>query len=195
MPEQLHQGCPYSALQIAFLTYDLLQVYHTCSCRFVYSAMKQFLIQRGVEQEEDRVAEDSPDNCSTQGEASTSKIIKVISRGHAVGYNSEREEEFPWLLRLKNDSGIVTGMLNGICKMHKTDNKYNKSRVWSGTPCTCIRKDSVRRHSQFLQHKDGVEKELAREQSSCDGGLQQAFQTQLSFNKAAVKTAMQCLYW
>ena len=151
--------------------------------------MKRFLIQRGVE---DRVAEDSPDNCSTQGEASTSK---VGSRGHAVGYKSEWEEEFPWLLPLKNDSGVVTGMLCRTCKRHKTENKYNKSRVWSGTPCTCIRKDSVRRHSQSLQHKDGVEKELAREQSSRDGGLQQAFQTQLSLNKAAVKSAMQCLYW
>ena len=59
----------------------------------------------------------------------------------------------------------------------------------------CIRKDSVRRHSQTMQHKDGVEKELAREQSSRDGGLPQAFQTQVSLNKAAVKTAMQCLYW
>ena len=63
--------------------------------------MKRFLIQRGVEQEEDRVAEDSPDNCSTQGEASTSKRIKVRSRGHAVGYNSKWEEEFTWLLPLK----------------------------------------------------------------------------------------------
>ena len=90
---------------------------------------------------------------------------------------------------------IVTAMLCRICKRHKTENKYNKSRVWSDTPCICIRKDSVRRHSQSLQHKDGFEKELAREQSSRDGGLQQAFQSQLSLTKAAVKTAMQCLYW
>ena len=27
------------------------------------------------------------------------------------------------------------------------------------------------------------------------GGIQQAFQTQISLNKAALKTAMQCLYW
>ena len=60
------------------------------------------------------------------------------------------------------------------------------------TPSTCMRKDSVRRHSQSLQHKEAVTKELAREGSSKDGGIQQAFQTQ---NKAALKTAMQCLYW
>ena len=44
-----------------------------------------------------------------------------------------------------------------ICKRHKAENKYKKSTVWSDTPCVCIRKDSVRRHSQTLQHKDGVE--------------------------------------
>lgn len=38
-------------------------------------------------------------------------------------------------------------------------------------------------------------KELAWEQSSRDGGIQQAFQIQLSLSKAADKTAMQCLCW
>lgn len=33
---------------------------------------------------------------------------------------------------------------------------------------------------------------MIREQSSCDGGIRQAFQTQLSLSEAAVKTAMQC---
>ena len=112
-----------------------------------------------------------------------------------MGYNSKWEEEFPWLLTVKNDSGIVTEMLCRTCKKHKTESKYNKSTVWSEIPCACIRKDSVRRHSQTLQHKDGVEKELAREQSSRDGGLLQAIQTQIALNRAAVKTAMQCLYW
>ena len=124
-----------------------------------------------------------------------SKRVKVGGRGHAVVYNSDWELEFPWLMPLKNESGMVKGMLCSICKRHKTENKYNKSTVWNVTPCTCIRKDSVRRHSQSLQHKDGVEKELYREQSSCDGGIQQAFQTQLTLNMAAVKAAMQCLYW
>ena len=59
----------------------------------------------------------------------------------------------------------------------------------------CIRKDSFRKQSQSLQHKDGVEKEQARERSSHDGRLQQVLQTQVSFNEAAIKTVMQCLYW
>ena len=56
--------------------------------------------------------------------------------------------------------------------------------------CVLEKTASVCRHSQSLQHKDGVEQELAREQSSRDGGLPQAFQTHISLNKAAVKTAM-----
>ena len=59
----------------------------------------------------------------------------------------------------------------------------------------CIRKDSVHRHSESLQHKEAISKEMDRERSSVDGGIQQAFQEQVSMNRAALKTAMQCLYW
>lgn len=80
--------------------------------------MKRFLIQRRVEQEEDDEAEDYLENCSTQPEASTSKRVKAGSKGDAVVYNSEWEGEFPWLLSLTNESGIVTGMVCRICKRH-----------------------------------------------------------------------------
>ena len=66
--------------------------------------------------------------------------------------------------------GIVTGMLCRLCRRHKTGNKYNKTTVWSETSCVCLRKDSVCRHSKSLHHKEAVEKELARERSSRDGG-------------------------
>ena len=82
-------------------------------------------------------------------------------------------------------SGEVIGMLCRLCRRHKTGNKYNKTTVWSETPCVCLRKDSVRRHSESLQHKEAVEKELAREHSCRDGGIQQAFQTHILLNKAA----------
>ena len=70
--------------------------------------------------------------------------IKVGSRGHAVGHNFEWEKEFPWLLPLQNDSGIVTAMLCRICKRHKTENKYNISRVWSDTPCRVLPRNFLR---------------------------------------------------
>ena len=58
-----------------------------------------------------------------------------------------------------------------------------------------MRKDSVRRHSLSQQHEQGTERELCRQQSSRDGGIERAFQTQAALNKAAIKVAMECLYW
>ena len=40
--------------------------------------------------------------------------------------------------------------------------KYNHSTVWNETPCICLRKDSIRRHSLSLQHMEAVERELCR---------------------------------
>ena len=114
---------------------------------------------------------------------------------HVVGYNSKWEEEFPWLIPKRNEAGVVTGMFCSWCVRHKTKNKQNHAAVWNVTPCVCIRKDSVRRHSLSLQHKEATEKEQSREGSSRDGGIEQAFQKQLSLNKGAIKIAMECLYW
>ncbi len=60
-------------------------------------------------------------------------------------------------------------------------------------PIVCIRKDSVRRHSKSLQHKQAVKKEVDKEHSMQHGSIEQAFQSQIKLNKAAVKTAMQTL--
>ena len=74
---------------------------------------------------------------------------------------------------------------------HKTKNKFNQSAVWNETPCTSIRKDCVRRHSLSDQHREAVEKEVYRESSERNGGIQQAFQSQIELNMSAVKVAMQ----
>ncbi len=126
---------------------------------------------------------------------SAAKRQKFDSSKHLVAYVSKWEEEFNWLMPVKNSSGVVTGMLCQLCKRHKTVSKFNKSTVWSVTPCICIRKDSVRRHSKSLQHKQAVKKEVDREHSMQHGSIEQAFQSQIELNKAAVKTAMQTLYW
>ena len=101
-------------------------------------------------------------SCSGQKRAKKRKVGSTGTTKHTVGYQSKWENEFPWLLPEQNSMGAVTGMLCRYCKRHKTRNKYNKSMVWSETPCTCLRKDSVRRHSQSLQHKEAVTKELER---------------------------------
>ena len=104
------------------------------------------------------------------------------------------ESEYPWLVP-KKDNNEVVGMLCSLCMKHKCTGKYNHSKVWGETPCICLRKDSIRRHSLSLQHKEATDKELCRQQSIRDGGIAQAFQTQAALNKVAIKVAMECLYW
>ena len=129
--------------------------------------------------------------------SSASKRCRVSDTGskHVVGYNSKWREEFAWLVPERNDAGAVVGMFCSLCKRYNCKNKSNQSAVWNETPCICLRKDSVRRHSLSLQHKEAVEKEIYREGSSRDGGIEQAFQNQVSLNKSAIKIAMECLYW
>ena len=135
------------------------------------------------------------------GEASDSHLprdkrprIESDSSKHLVGYRRAWENEFSWLVAVESD-GNVTGMLCTLCKKHKTKNKYNHSTVWNSTPCTYFRKDTVRRHAKSVQHLDAVELETHRLAAERDGGIRQAFQSQLSLQKQAVTGAMQCLYW
>jgi hypothetical protein len=103
------------------------------------------------------------------------KRPRIDSSKHLVGYRRSWENDFPWLVAVESD-GSVTGMMCNLCKRHNTRNKYNQSTVWSSTPCTYFRKDSLGRHEK-------------------SGGIRQAFQAQISLQKQAIKGAMQCLYW
>ena len=120
--------------------------------------------------------------------------IESDSSKHLVGYRRAWEKEFPWLVAVES-GGTVTGMMCSVCKRHKTRNKYNQSTVWSSTPCTYFRKDSVGRHAKSAQHLEAVELETHRLAAGRSGGIRQAFQAQLSLQKQAIKGAMQCLYW
>ena len=46
-----------------------------------------------------------------------------------------------------------------------------------------------------MQHLGAVELETHRVAAEMDGGIAQAFQTQINLQKQAIKGAMQCLYW
>ena len=133
---------------------------------------------------------------STSAAPAASTSAAPAASKHAVGYSIEWEKDFPWLQPVRHvETGPVTGMLCCLCKKHKTKNKYNQTMVWSESPCTCIRRDSVRRHSLSNQHKTAMELELAREESVRTGGVRQAFQSQIALNRSAVKVALECLYW
>ena len=89
---------------------------------------------------------------------------------HVVGYKKQWEKEFSWLLCVY-EGGNAIGMMCRLCKRHHTKNKYNQSTVWSVTPCICVRKDSIRRHSKSAQHLCAVELESCRLASVKDGGI------------------------
>ena len=120
--------------------------------------------------------------------------IESNSSKHLMGYRRSWEKEFSWLVAVESD-GTVTGMMCTLCKRHKTKNRYNQSTVWSSTPCTYFRKDSVGRHAKSAQHLEAVELETHRLAAERSGGIRQAFQAQLSLQKQAIRGAMQCLYW
>ncbi len=84
--------------------------------------------------------------CSQAGADRASTSNSQVS-GHVVGYNIKWEEEYKWLVPYRDEVGVITGMFCELCIRYKCKNKYNHSAVWNETPCVCLRKDSVRRHS------------------------------------------------
>ena len=154
-----------------------------------------------AEPEEEELGAASPKRSRTDESEKGSAVTPVSaptasgSARHVVGYKAEWETEFSWLQAVRDETGLIVGMLCGLCKLHKTKNKYNQSAVWSESPCVSLRKDSVRRHSLSEQHKQAVELDVCREASDSTGGIEQAFQSQIALNRLAVKGAMQCLYW
>ena len=75
------------------------------------------------------------------------------SARHVVGYKAELETEFSWLQAVCDETGLTVGVLCCLCKLHKMKNKYNQSTVWRESPCVCLRKVSVCRHSLGEQNK------------------------------------------
>ena len=54
--------------------------------------------------------------------------------------------------------------------------------MWSETPCSCLCKDNVRRHS-LSQLKEATDRELCRQQSGRDGGISNTGSSQQSSHK------------
>ena len=55
-------------------------------------------------------------------------------------------------------------------------------------------KDSIRHHLKSDAHVKAVQLESVCQVADRNGGIEQAFQAQVSLQQAAVKGAMQCLY-
>ena len=82
-------------------------------------------------------------------------------------------------------------MLCSLCKRYSTKSKYNKTTVWSASPCICLRKDSVHRHASSVQHSNAVQLEKVRVAAGREGGIPQAFEAEISLQKQAIKGARQ----
>ena len=89
-------------------------------------------------------------------------------------------------------------MLCSLCKRYSTKSKYNKTTVWSASPCICLRKDSVHRHASSVprhtssvQHSNAVQLEKVRVAAEREGGIPQPFEAEISLQKQAIKGARQ----
>ena len=82
-----------------------------------------------------------PQGCSKDHD--DSETIAKASTKHALGYRSEWQVEFPWMVPTETQ-GRVTGIMCHLCKLHRTKNKFNQSHIWSETPCVYLRKDLVK---------------------------------------------------
>ena len=73
-------------------------------------------------------------------------------------------------MAVESDSEVAS-MLCSICKGYNTRNKYNQSTLWSATPCSCLRKNSLRCHAKSTQHVSAVELEIHRVAAERNGGI------------------------
>ena len=124
-------------------------------------------------------------SASSSGCSKRPRIESDTSK-HLVAYRASWENEFSWLSAVESD-GQVTGMLCRLCQRHKTKNKFNQSSVWSSTPCVSFGKDVRRRHAKSDQHNSAVELESHRVAPERDGGILQAFQSQISLQHKATQ--------
>ena len=80
-------------------------------------------------------------------------------------------------------------------KYHCTS-KYNHSTVWSETPCICICKDSVKRHSLQINTRRQWIKSFIGSRAPEVVVFSRLFRhKQLSTERPSRYVAMECLYW
>ena len=132
------------------------------------------------------------DSSSSSGSSSECKR----QAGHREGYYPALAEAYPFLVPVedRDNEGKVIGVLCSLCMKHETDQR-NHAGTWTSKPCSCIRKDVIDRHSKSAMHREAIEKETLRKQSSRDGGIARAFERQITAQRKAVVGAIKVMYW
>lgn len=75
----------------------------------------------------------------------------------------------------RDEAGRIIGVLCKLCHKHGRQ-QHNRAGTWTDKPCTCIRKDMLKRHSESVMHRDAEDLELSLSQSHRDGGIRMAFE-------------------
>ena len=117
---------------------------------------------------------------------------KKFKGRHLCGYNKAWEKKFPWLVSTPDE----TGMLCRICQAHLNGaKKRNGSTKWTDNPCKTLRLDAVRDHEKSVAHQTAFKQEKLRLQATVDGGVLQALDDQITWEKRAVMAATKALLW
>ena len=133
------------------------------------------------------VDEPRPNSCLQKQPTVTSKKQKGH---HLYGYNKAWEKTYPWLLVTPEENG----MLCRTCQTHGAK-KRNGSTKWTEIPCQTLRVDAVKEHEKSSAHQTAAKQEKLRLQASIDGGVLQAFEDQIMWEKRAIIAAMKTLLW
>ena len=133
------------------------------------------------------VDEPRPNSCLQKQPTVTSKKQKGH---HLYGYNKAWEKTYPWLLLTPEENG----MLCCTCQTHGAK-KRNGSTKWTEIPCQTLRVDAVKEHEKSSAHQTAAKQEKLRLQASIDGGVLQAFEDQIMWEKRAIIAAMKTLLW
>ena len=121
---------------------------------------------------------------------------KKQASGHKEGWDPEFSTIFPWAQPVedRDDAGKIIGVLCKLCPKHGRE-QHNRVGTWTVKPCSYIRKDILKRHSNSVMHQDAVDRELTVSQSQRDGGIRMAFEQGIAAHRNAVIGAMKVIYW
>ena len=136
------------------------------------------------------------DSCSSaSGSSSSTDRYKRTSK-HLEGYNPDWKEQYAWLLPVvdRDAPGTICGLLCELCQRYKIVQR-SSAGTWSFKPCTVLLKDMIQRHADSSMHKEALDRKSTRLSVLRQGGIQQAFQRQVSVQKKALVGALKIVYY
>ena len=118
---------------------------------------------------------------------------------HKIGYNPTWKTDFPWHIPVYGSSdsdsdGSVVGLLCSTCKLHRTKQRNNAGN-WTDLPRKSLRRDVLQRHKESSMHKEALEQGNTRLASERDGGIRQAFSSQVQLQRKDITGALHLLLY